>query len=117
MVDPDTFNHAEHIRIAWLYLVEYGATEGDERFRAALRRYTQSIGADSKYHETITSFFLVEIVNRLDGSDWAGFKATNADLFDAKALLQAHYPAEVLDSAEARTRYIAPDRNGRRIYC
>lgn len=110
-VDPGEFTHAEHIRLGWLYLVEFGPNRGAERFREALKRYTSSIGAEAKYHETITCFFLDEIGRRLDGSDWLMFKAANADLFDGKALLRRHYPADVLDSPEARTRYIAPREN------
>ena len=113
-IDPDGFDHAEHIRLAWLYLKEYGKTRGAAQFRDALRRFTQSIGAESKYHETMTSFFVEAIGDRLDGSDWGVFKAANADLFDAKALLLRHYSAERLNSPEAKVRYLAPDRNERR---
>ena len=107
-VDPGKFDHAEHIRLGWLYLVEYGTHRGAARFRAALRRFTKSIGAEARYHETITCFFLAEIGRRIDGSDWHRFEATNADLFDARTLLRRHYAADVLDSTEARLRYVPP---------
>jgi hypothetical protein len=112
-LDPDRFNHAEHIRIGWLYLVEYGATDGASRFRNALKRFTKSIGAESKYHATITGFFLDEISKRLDGNDWQAFQSANQDLFDGQSLLGRRYSTRVLESPEARTRYVAPDRNDR----
>ena len=111
-VEPQDFDHGEHIRIGWLYLIRYGKSEGADRFREALKRFTRSIGAESRYHETITSFFLDEIGKRLDGSDWTRFKAANADLFDMKSLLRNHYTPDVLDSPAARARYIAPAGDG-----
>lgn len=108
-LNPGAFDHAEHIRICWLYLVEYGATDGASRFRDALQRFTKSIGAESKYHATITGFFSDEIGKRLDGSDWPSFRSANQDLFDGKSLLRRHYSSRLLDSPEARTRYVAPD--------
>ena len=113
-VDPGSFGHAEHIRMAWLYLVEYGTAEGSVRFRGALKRFTRSIGAESKYHETITRFFLDEIGRRLDDSDWTHFKEANADLFDAGTLLRRHYAPQVLDSSEARAKYVAPHEKDRK---
>ena len=113
-LDPAEFSHAEHIRMGWLYLVNFGETEGANRFREALRRFTRSIGAEGKYHETITCFFLDEIGKRLDGNDWLAFKAANPDLFDGKTLLDRHYASETIDSSHARQHYVSPDRITRR---
>ncbi len=112
-LQPEQFTHAEHIRMGWLYLVNYGQDEGAERFRDALKRFTKSIGAESKYHETITCFFLHEISARIDGGDWIDFKAANADLFDGKTLLNRHYSPAAINSSLARRQYVAPDRIAR----
>ena len=114
-VDPEQFSHAEHIRIGWLYLVNYGQVDGANRFREALKRFTKSIGAESKYHETITCFFLDEIGARLDGNDWATFVAENADLFDGKSLLERNYTSETIDSSHARQHYVSPDSLDRKM--
>lgn len=113
-IDPEAFSHAEHIRLGWLYLVRYGETDGATRFSTALRRFTTSIGAESRYHETITRFFLEQIADRLDGTDWQCFKAANPDLFDGKTLLEQHYSPASIATREARLRYIEPDRSVRR---
>ncbi|MDJ0918581.1 MAG: hypothetical protein QNJ05_12505 [Woeseiaceae bacterium] len=109
-LDPAEFSHEEHIRMGWLYLVNLGETDGTVRFREALKRFTKSVGAESRYHETITCFFLHEISARIDGSDWSGFRATNAELFDGKTLLDRHYSPETINSPHARQHYVAPDR-------
>lgn len=114
-IDPGQFSHEEHIRIGWLYLVNYGKADGSRRFRNALKRFTKSIGAEAKYHETITCFFLDQIGARLDGSDWAAFKAANPDLFDGKTLLDSNYSSAMIDSPRARQHYVPPDRNDRRL--
>ena len=109
-VDPERFDHRQHIRIGWLYLASYGKDVGAARFRDALKRFTKSIGAESKYHETITCFFLEEIAARLDNGSWDSFEARNADLFDGKAMISRHYEPETIESPYARRHFVHPDR-------
>ncbi len=64
------------------------------------------------YHETITVAFVRVIGGRLrTGESYEAFRDRNPDLFDRtlSALLR-HYTKERLHSAEARQRFIEPDR-------
>ena len=82
-VDVAGFNHEAHVYVAWAYLQEFELLEAIGRYRAALRRLTRQVGAEAKYHETITWFYLVSIAERLDSggdADWPGFKRANPDL-------------------------------------
>src|SRR5262249_5202112 len=74
-------DHRAHLRLGWTYLAE----ETDFalaawRFRRALRRYADAVGAGAKVHETITWAYLVLLREAMDGRDDP----------DAASLLAAH---------------------------
>ena len=50
----DQFHHADHVRMAWLFVTEHGMPHALDRFPAALRRYADAKGATSLFHATIT---------------------------------------------------------------
>lgn len=117
-VDPEAFDHAAHMRVAWLLLGETGLAGAIARYSAALRRITARHGAEGKYHETVTWFFLTLIAERRDaaaGDDWTAFRAKNADLFDPAALLRCYYTPERLASPAARRHFVLPDRAGAQL--
>lgn len=116
-IDGDRFDHAAHIHVAWCYLQRYPLTEALARFTAALKCLTRRLGAEAKYHETVSWFFMIVLADRMldaPAADWLEFRDQNADLFrDARALLRRHYSDECLSSARARTRFVLPDRLAR----
>jgi hypothetical protein len=83
---PSAFGHRAHLRVAWSYLAE----EDDfavaaARFRRALLGYATSLGATSKYHETITWVYLALVREAMDGrsdDDANAFLAANPALLD-----------------------------------
>ena len=112
-VDPERFDHAAHIYVAWLYVDAYPLPDAISRFTAALRRLTLQIGAPGKYHETISWFFLLLIAERRQRStgDWESFRRENADLFCRSSdLLRRYYSPAVLSSRRARESFVLPDR-------
>jgi hypothetical protein len=106
------FHHADHLRIAWIYLRALPAAEADARMAAGLRRFAASRGASEKYHETLTLVWLRLVAAAIG----AHAPVTFDDLLAAEPALldQARpltfYSRERLDSAAARTRWVAPDR-------
>ena len=110
------FDHEAHVRMAWIYLRQYSLPEAIARFTTDLKRYTRALGAEDKYHETITWFFLVLIHDRMAESgeqSWDEFRLVHPDLISsAPALLSAHYSKERLTSGAARSRFLLPDRGG-----
>ena len=70
--------HAEHVRLAWLYLEEARA-----RFASDLQRYAAARGAASKYSDAITRKWMAQVEARRaagSASTWAEFVAANPDL-------------------------------------
>ncbi len=113
-IDPKLFDHEAHVFIAWSYLQECDLKESIDRFCAALRRLTKKLGIESKYHETLSWFFMILIAERLSetGSEvWQVFKRDNADLFATHpSIVRDYYSEERLGSSIARTQFVMPDR-------
>lgn len=114
-VPPGGFHHAEHVRVAWWYARRHPWLVALDRFRVALRRFAEAQGKPGLYHETITTAFVVLVVERLDGDgadlDWESFAARNADLLVWKpSILDRYYRPETLASDRARRLFVLPDQ-------
>lgn len=113
-VDIAGFDHQAHVYVAWAYLQKFELLEAIDRYRAALRRLTRQVGAEAKYHETITWFYLVSIAERLNAgtdADWPAFRRANPDLLGPpRNWLGRYYSSDCLASEQARRRFVLPDR-------
>jgi hypothetical protein len=104
------FTHRQHVRLAWIYLSEEALLPALARFIESLKRYAGSLGATTKYHETITYAFLFLIHERMarqPAGTFDEFADANPDLFDA--ILKRYYRPETLSSELARTVFVMPD--------
>ena len=113
-IDPDVFDHSAHVYAAWLYLEQWPLREATDRFCGAIQRLTIKLGAETKYHETITCFFMQLINQRRAAStnmNWQQFVAANKELVnDAGKTLARYYSKELLGSELARQHFLLPDR-------
>lgn len=112
-LDPAGFDHEAHILVAWHYLQELSLLDAIKRFTSAIKQLTRALGVPSKYHETITWFYLIKIAERCKaapGADWPAFRAANADLFAWRpSLVEKHYSKALLASETARRMFVLPD--------
>jgi hypothetical protein len=106
------FRHADHIRLAWIYVRRYGARQAEQRIVDAIRRFAMSAGHETKFHETqtrawlrlvATAQHLTPTVTRFDE-----FLAKHGWLLDRGAL-SAFYSVAHLSSEAARCRWADPD--------
>ena len=113
-LDPETFDHEAHVYIAWQLLEEDDLPVAAVRFTAALKRLTEKLNIESKYHETISWFYMVLIAERraLQGRhDWKSFAGANPDLLSGPIrLLEQRYSSERLWSALAKQQFLLPDQ-------
>ena len=111
-VTPVQFNHAAHVRLAYVYLVESDVESAVQRMREALLNFLEHNGIPrSKFHETITRAWVLAVRHFMNGStstSAAAFIAKNQELLDRKIML-THYSAHVLFSPDARTSFVEPD--------
>ena len=113
-LEPGGFNHEAHILVGWRYLQDLSLLDALTRFTDAIKRLTRKLGVPSKYHETITWFYLIKIAERCSddsAADWPAFKAANPDLFAWNpSLIEKYYSDALLFSDTARRMFVFPDR-------
>ncbi len=107
------FNHAAHVQTAWAYLSRDGFDAGSTRFITEIQRFATLQGAPEKYHETVTRALLQLIWMHMKMhpcQDYSAFQQANPALYgDTRRLLLQHYSSTRLQSARAKTTYLAPD--------
>ena len=117
-LEPDGgFHHAQHVRVAWLYLRAHPLPEALARFTTALRAFAAAHGKPDLYHETITIAFMLVIAERVGDTDapstWDGFAMRNADLLAWRpSVLDRYYRNATLWSDRAKRGFVMPDRLG-----
>jgi len=112
----ECFHHAEHVRIAYLYLCRYPVLEALEKFSSGLKKFAASLGKARLYHETITWAYIFLIRERMAGEkqSWTEFAHQNPDLLIWKSgPLDRYYSPERLASEAARRGFVLPDRLSR----
>ena len=115
-ISGNEFRHTDHVRLAWIYLHDSEFAAGASRFCSNFRSFVRHIGAESKYHETITWFYLVTVFERIRTqatmSSWDAFARSNGDLLDSSMdLLRVRYRTETLCSPLARSVFLLPDQS------
>lgn len=107
------FTHEAHLRLAWLYLNKYGADKSEELIQDQLKKYVAALGAEGKYHATLT-VAAVKVINHFSSrSRHESFKGFIAEFPQLKTgfreLISSHYGLDIYTSEEARLRYLKPD--------
>lgn len=109
---PSEFSHRGHIRMAWLYLREYGWGEGIMRIRSGIQIFAARLGATTKYHETITVFWARLVQHMINEQPqletFDDFLAHFPQILDSR-LIQQHYSSDLLKSTLARAQWVEPD--------
>jgi hypothetical protein len=110
---PDAFHHADHIRLAWLYVKRHGTSGAEVRLLAGIRKMALHAGAPQKFLFTTT----VAWTRLVAAAQHSGPAANNfsewillhPQLLD-RDLLNSHYSPGRLETPEARSGWVEPDR-------
>jgi hypothetical protein len=110
-----SFHHADHVKMAFLYLQKFTALEALGRFSTAITRFAVANGKPELYNETITWAFLLLIRERLaragSPQSWTEFSNANADLLRwDDNILKKYYRPETLNSPLAKRVFLWPDK-------
>ena len=111
---PGDFHHVEHVRLAFAILrreADFGRAA--VRFRTALIRFADSIGATGKYHETLTWAYLALVHERMACASYASsleLLAQHPDLADHKTgALARYYDLDAITASPlARRVFVLP---------
>ena len=106
------FHHADHVRLAWIYLGQMALEEAERRIERVIRRFAGHNGVPDKYHHTITLAWtrLVAVARHTteDARDFGEFARRNPRIFEAGTLCH-HYSAQLLASNAARAGWADAD--------
>lgn len=110
---PAEFSHRGHLRVAWVYLRRRPFARAALCFGRHLRRYARSLGAEGKYHETLTWAYLALLNERLQdappGEGFEAFLERCPEFADPKAgLIGRYYDRALLASPLARRAFVLP---------
>lgn len=115
LIPNASFRHADHVKMAYLYLRKYTALEALQKFSDALAKFAAANGKPYLYNETITWAFLLLIRERMARAScpqtWDEFAASNPDLLNwSDNILKKYYRAETLTSDLAKSTFLFPDK-------
>lgn len=112
-LDQLLFTHDAHVRLAWLYLKKENSFEKAlEKITEGIKRFDNHFAGGNKYHHTITVAFAFIINNRFRQcrtESWEKFMLLNKDLKVSRKALLVYYSDSLLDSPEAKIKFIEPD--------
>lgn len=111
----ERFHHADHVRMAYLYLCKYPLLEAMGRFAEGLKKFAAAQGKPERYHETITWAYVFLVAERRARAarpgTWEDFSRNNPDLLNWKEnILKRYYRDETLKSRLARQIFVFPDK-------
>jgi len=105
------WTHEAHVRLAWICLNRMPFAAAREHVRAGIRKYNESLGNTTGYHDTVTVAFVRIIAwKRTPGESFADFRLRHPDVFSKdQPVLRHFYSKARLDSATARSAFVEPD--------
>ena len=107
------FTHDAHLRLAWLYLREHGINKAEELIQDQLRKYVASLGAEDKYHTTLTVAAIKVVNHFMSHSKSDSFKDFIAQFPQLQTgfreLIGSHYGFDIYTSKKAKLEYVEPD--------
>jgi hypothetical protein len=103
------FRHADHLRVAWVYLQECGTAEAAlARMAATLRRFAAAAGKPEKYSDALTAFWIHQLASARALMPGAGIDAV---LGACPRLLDKHLDLAYHSPDAASTRSTDPPRD------
>ncbi len=106
-----SFHHRDHLRLAWVQIHRLGLERASESVTVAIRHFAAHHGHASRYHDTMTRFWLHAVAIGIDRHPDLAFDdllAAESDLLD-KNLPFLHWSHQRMSSDEARGRWVEPD--------
>jgi hypothetical protein len=112
-LSPASFHHADHVRLAWIYVRQVGPAVAEQRLLEGIRKLAKRAGAPNKFLYTATVAWarLVAAAMEADSASipFAEWITRHPELLD-KDLLDQFYSAGTLKTDSARLHWVAPDR-------
>lgn len=112
-LSPDDFSHEAHLRLAWLYINQYGIDKAEKEIQNQLLNFVDFVGAKDKYNMTVTIVAMKVVYHFMLKSQSNNFKDFIIEFpqlnNNFKELIASHYSFDIFNSDKARTEFLAPD--------
>lgn len=117
-LEANEFNHLAHLKVAWDYINRYSMVEARELFHRDLIRLTKALGAEDKYHRTLTDFFLdylfqVKWYFCFDAPSTESWHLVESNcsllIKNAKKLVSYYYSDDTIHSDKAKSEFVEAD--------
>ncbi|MBL6445088.1 hypothetical protein JMN32_02135 [Fulvivirga sp. 29W222] len=112
-LDPGTFSHEAHLRLAWILIDRHGIEIAIEKIQKQLQNFVDHIGARDKYNKTLTVAATKAVYHFMLKSRSSKFKSFIEEFPQLKSnfrgLMEAHYAIDIYNIPEAKTQYLEPD--------
>jgi hypothetical protein len=108
---PGSFHHGDHVRLAWICVRRFGPLGAEQHLLNGIRKMAESSGVPEKFLHTTTVAWVRLVAARLGGGNetFKNWIAKWPELLK-KDFLNDHYSAGKLESAQARSGWVEPDR-------
>ncbi len=108
----EEFRHRGHLRLAWLVLSCHQRDEAENILGREIRRFAIASGAPSKYHDTLTRFWVRLVGHAMEYSPGVRSIDDLLAMFPfliERSLPYRHWRGETLNSDRARAGWVEPD--------
>ncbi|WP_282161727.1 hypothetical protein [Ulvibacterium marinum] len=110
---PSLFTHEAHLRLAWIYIKNYGEEKAAAKISREIEQFDKLHGRGDKFNKTVT-IAAIKVVDHFVGKskskDFKSFIQEFPRLKTAfKELLHTHYSPDIFTSKIAQIQFIEPD--------
>ena len=112
-LDPALFTHEAHLRLAWLYINQYGVENTLLKICAEIKQFAVRHGAVDKFNQTLTEAAVKAVYHFMLKSKAKGFREFVTEFprlkYQFKDLMAAHYSFDIYTNPIAKRQFLSPD--------
>ncbi|MEO1256316.1 MAG: hypothetical protein AAFY41_15715 [Bacteroidota bacterium] len=110
---PGLFSHEAHLRLAFIHINKYGASQAEKNMCHQIKGFAESLGYYDKFNKTVTISSVKIMDHFMQKSNAKNFQDFIQEfpqlLTDFKAVLSQHYGFNVFADKRAKQEYLEPD--------
>ena len=113
VLQPALFTHEAHLRLAWLYISQYGVETAIRKICSEIKQFTLRNGAADKFNQTLTVAAVKAVCHFVLKSKAKSFWDFITEFprlkFHFKDLMAAHYSFDIYTNPKAKRHFLPPD--------
>lgn len=110
---PSMFSHEAHLRLAYIHIKKYGATQAEINMCEQIKGYAESLGVYDKFNKTVTVASVKVMNHFMQKSKTNSFDDLMSEFpklnTNFREILSQHYGFNVFADKKAKKVFIEPD--------